>query len=110
MDNQEIKPKFTCANLNSLETELKTLRIEIRERELGLKSDTKTIIKNVPKNIFSRKNTTHSSVQNPAGKLLAKAVNQTILKKEGFLVKFVAGIFAKHVGKRLTQKLLKTKL
>ncbi len=105
----------TIRDYKALQIELKCLKREIREKEKDIKSDATTFVLNFPKRIFSigktKKNplTQQRHVENPTGKLLANMVNKSIMRKQGFLSKFVAGIFAKKTGKVIEDKFLKPK-
>ena len=80
----------------------------MKEKENGMIKDTKQYVKSIPKSIFlSKKSAIHGSVSNPVGKVLAKGVNSTLLKNQGFITKMITGLFLKRVGKNIENKLLK---
>lgn len=105
----------TIRDHKALQIELKCLKREITEKEREIKADTTTFVINFPKRIFrigkTKKNplTQQRHIANPTGKLLAKVVNKSIMRKQGFLSRFVAGIFAKKTGKVIEDQFLKPK-
>lgn len=105
-----MKKCLTFNDHKTLQLQLKCMRLEMKERESGMIKDTKQYVKSIPKNIFlpnKNKATTLNSVSNPVGKVLAKGVNATLLKKQGFITKMIAGLFLRKVGEKIENKLLK---
>ena len=102
-----------CLTFNdhaTLQQQLKCMRSEMKEREIGIKSDAKQYVSNLPKKIFmpnKHKSKSYTSTSNSLGKFIAKGVNKTILKKEGFITKLLAGIFIRGVGKKVENRLIK---
>ncbi|MES2447439.1 MAG: hypothetical protein V4546_09670 [Bacteroidota bacterium] len=106
-----MKKCLTFNNHQTLQLQLKCMRLEMKQQENGMISDTKNYVKSIPKNIMlGNKNKTlnHKAVANPIGRILAKGINGTLLNKQGFLTKIIAGFFIKKVSKKLENKLLKT--
>lgn len=106
-----MKKCLTFNDHQTLQLQLKCMRLELKEQEKGMISDTKNYVKSIPKNIMlGNKNKTlnPNAVANAVGRVLAKGINATLLKKQGFLTKIIAGFFIKQVGKKLENKLLKT--
>ena len=104
-----MKKCLTFNDHKTLQLQLKCMRLEMKQRESGMVKDTKKYAKSIPKSIFlphNNKPTKFNSVSNPVGKVLAKGINSTLLKKQGFLTKMIAGFFLKRVGKKLENKLL----
>lgn len=89
-----------------------TLESDMREKKLAIKEDAKSIAFGFPNRLFQHSSSLekitnkNSVVSNPIGKLLSTVVKNTILKKSGFLVKLVGGIFAKRAGKKVEKRLL----
>ena len=102
-----------CLTFNdhvTLKYQLKCMRSEIKDLENGIKSDTKKYLVNLPKKIFTSKKdplTNQPAISNPLGKSIAKGINKTILKKEGFITKLIANLFLRQVGKKIENKLIK---
>ncbi|RYF21159.1 MAG: hypothetical protein EOO42_11060 [Flavobacteriales bacterium] len=101
----------TFTNHQSLLQEIKLIKTEIRQRELGLKTATENYIRVLPSKFFVKKSTNQHIaankpfIYNPTGKFLAKAINSTILKKESFLTKMISGFILKRFGKKLEKRL-----
>ena len=103
-----MKKCLTFNDHKTLQLQLKCMRLEMKEKENGMIKDTKQYVKSIPKSIFlSKKSAIHGSVSNPVGKVLAKGVNSTLLKNQGFITKMITGLFLKRVGKNIENKLLK---
>ena len=105
----------TFTNHQALLEEIKGIKKELKQRESGLKKDSGVVVKNLPAKIFQRKSSNQKILENrpfvynPTGKFLARTINNTLLKKEGFITKLIAGFFVKRFGKQLESKLLSAK-
>ncbi|RZK47279.1 MAG: hypothetical protein EOO87_22205 [Pedobacter sp.] len=105
----------TFTNHQALLQEINVIKKELKQRENGLKNDSGLLVKNLPSKIFLRKSFNQKILQNtplaynPTGKFLARTINNTLLKKEGFITKLIAGFFVKRLGKKLESKLLSSK-
>ena len=103
---------LTIRDHKALQTKLKELKKNISVQEIAIKSHAKSFVTNLAKKLFLSKPrvnpvTQIPIVQNPTGKLLAKALNKTIFRKEGLMTKLLTGFISKQVGKVVEQKLLK---
>jgi len=107
-----MKRYHTFKDHQSLQEELKLMRKSLKQSELDLKEDAKKALIALPSNIFNRPTQNQKIASgiplsnNPTGKILAKLVNSTVLKKQGFITKFVAGLFLKRLGKKVENRLI----
>jgi len=109
-----MKRYYTFKDHQSLQEELRLMRKSLKQSELDLKEDTKKALIALPSNVFNRPTQNQKIVggiplvNNATGKVLAKLANSTILKKQGFITKFVAGFFLKRLGKKVENTILQT--
>ena len=107
-----MKRYHTFKNHQSLQEELRLMRKSLKQSEHNLKEDTKKALIALPSNIFNKPTQNQKIVagiplvNNTTGKVLAKLANNTILKKQGFITKFVAGLFIKRLGKKVENRLI----
>jgi len=104
--------EITITNHKSLKRYMLTLESDMREKKSAIKEDAKNIALGFPNRLFHHSSSLENLmnnknvVSNPIGKLLSTVVKNTILKKSGFLVKLLGGIFAKRAGKTVEKRLL----
>lgn len=102
-----MKKCLTFNNHQSLQYQLKCMRSEMKQQENSIKTDAKTYVANLPKKIFLPNTINNQrNISNPFGKLLARGVNKTVLKKQGFFSKMLAGFFLKKFGHNVEKKLI----
>ncbi|RZL43906.1 MAG: hypothetical protein EOP00_22210 [Pedobacter sp.] len=110
-----MKRTHTFTNHKTLKEEMKSMRLEMKERENNFQSDSKKLAKDFPKQVLKKiipgMNGIKpiSKISNPIGKILARGINRTLLKKEGFITKLLAGLFIRQTGKNIEAKLIGTK-
>lgn len=97
----------------SLRRKLDELKLTFSNQEIEIKSSSIFFLKSLPKKLFFGKNQSglganQTMVKNPTGKILAKMINNTLLRKQGFVAKFIAGLLAKKVGQIAENKYCKS--